>query len=118
MKISDLIGIQKGLIKVTQSLKKMKETFHLMHRNVKLYLPQQKLNQLTCRAFYESNSSNMFFAYSDHVEPTAFHGTMRIFVSGYVPLSHIFKLSVIFRLFQTGADLSTKIYPTAFEILT
>ncbi|CAN9499702.1 unnamed protein product [Ophioblennius macclurei] len=50
MKISDLIGIQRGLIKVTQSLKKMKETFKLMH---------------------------------NHVEPTAFHGTLRIFVSGW-----------------------------------
>ncbi|XP_035982694.1 indoleamine 2,3-dioxygenase 2 isoform X2 [Fundulus heteroclitus] len=50
MKISDLIGIQKGLIKVTQSLRKMKETFQLMH---------------------------------NHVEPNAFHGTLRIFVSGW-----------------------------------
>ncbi|XP_061601345.1 indoleamine 2,3-dioxygenase 2-like [Cololabis saira] len=50
MKISDLIGIQKGLIKVTQSLKKMRETFQLMH---------------------------------SHVEPTTFHGTLRIFVSGW-----------------------------------
>eukprot|EP00064_Thunnus_orientalis_P002675 superscaffoldBa00000204_g2682 len=31
MKISDLIGVQKGLGKVTQSLKKMKETLKLMH---------------------------------------------------------------------------------------
>ncbi|XP_007545407.1 indoleamine 2,3-dioxygenase 2-like [Poecilia latipinna] len=50
VKISDLIGIQKGLIKVTQSLKKMKETFQLMH---------------------------------NHVEANAFHGTLRIFVSGW-----------------------------------
>ncbi|XP_024153250.1 indoleamine 2,3-dioxygenase 2 [Oryzias melastigma] len=50
MKISDLVGIQKGLIRVTQSLKKMKETFQLMH---------------------------------NHVEATAFHGTLRIFVSGW-----------------------------------
>ncbi|XP_047458348.1 indoleamine 2,3-dioxygenase 2-like [Mugil cephalus] len=50
MKISDLIGIQNGLVKVTQSLKKMKETFKLMH---------------------------------NHVEPAAFHGTLRIFVSGW-----------------------------------
>ncbi|XP_041803466.1 indoleamine 2,3-dioxygenase 2-like isoform X2 [Chelmon rostratus] len=50
MKISDLIGIRKGLVKVTQSLKKMKETFKLMH---------------------------------SHVDPTAFHGTLRIFVSGW-----------------------------------
>ncbi|XP_042358753.1 indoleamine 2,3-dioxygenase 2-like [Plectropomus leopardus] len=50
MKISDPIGIQKGLAKVTQSLKKMKETFKLMH---------------------------------NHVDPTAFHGTLRIFVSGW-----------------------------------
>ncbi|XP_070772398.1 indoleamine 2,3-dioxygenase 2-like [Enoplosus armatus] len=49
-KTSDLIGIQKGLVKVTQSLKKMKETFKLMH---------------------------------NHVDPTAFHGTLRIFVSGW-----------------------------------
>ncbi|XP_044229818.1 indoleamine 2,3-dioxygenase 2-like [Thunnus albacares] len=50
MKISDLIGVQKGLGKVTQSLKKMKETLKLMH---------------------------------NHVDPTAFHGTLRIFVSGW-----------------------------------
>ncbi|XP_036979426.1 indoleamine 2,3-dioxygenase 2-like [Acanthopagrus latus] len=50
MKISDLIGVQKGLVKVTQSLKKMKETFKLMHH---------------------------------HVDPTVFHGTLRIFVSGW-----------------------------------
>ncbi|CAJ1067242.1 indoleamine 2%2C3-dioxygenase 2-like isoform X1 [Xyrichtys novacula] len=50
MKISDLIGIQKGLTKVTQSLKKMKETFKLMH---------------------------------NHVDPTVFHGKLRIFLSGW-----------------------------------
>ncbi|XP_029962703.1 indoleamine 2,3-dioxygenase 2-like [Salarias fasciatus] len=50
MKMPDLVGIQRGLIKVTQSLKKMKETFKLMH---------------------------------NHVEPAAFHGTLRIFVSGW-----------------------------------
>ncbi|XP_071336455.1 indoleamine 2,3-dioxygenase 2-like isoform X2 [Trachinotus anak] len=50
MKISDIIGIQKGLVKVVQSLKKMKETFKLMH---------------------------------NHVDPTAFHGTLRIFISGW-----------------------------------
>ncbi|XP_026209688.1 indoleamine 2,3-dioxygenase 2-like [Anabas testudineus] len=50
MKISDLISIQKGLVKVTQSLKKMKETFKLMHK---------------------------------HVDPNEFHGTLRIFVSGW-----------------------------------
>ncbi|KAI3363296.1 hypothetical protein L3Q82_011925 [Scortum barcoo] len=50
MKVLDLMGIQLGLVKVTQSLKKMKETFKLMH---------------------------------NHVDPTAFHGTLRIFVSGW-----------------------------------
>ncbi|KAA8583678.1 hypothetical protein FQN60_014886 [Etheostoma spectabile] len=50
MKTLELSGIQKGLVKVTQSLKKMKETFKLMH---------------------------------NHVDPTAFHGTLRIFVSGW-----------------------------------
>ncbi|KAG7228588.1 hypothetical protein INR49_013274 [Caranx melampygus] len=50
MGMSDLLGIQNGLVKVTQSLKKMKETFKLMH---------------------------------DHVDPTVFHGTMRIFMSGW-----------------------------------
>ncbi|XP_070834187.1 indoleamine 2,3-dioxygenase 2-like [Chaetodon trifascialis] len=50
MKISDLTGIQNGLVKVTQSLKKMRETFKLMH---------------------------------SHVDPTAFHGTLRIFLSGW-----------------------------------
>ncbi|KAK2921768.1 indoleamine 2,3-dioxygenase 2-like [Channa argus] len=50
MEISDLVGIQRGLNKVTESLKKMKETFKLMH---------------------------------EHVDPTVFHGTLRIFVSGW-----------------------------------
>ncbi|XP_045927088.1 indoleamine 2,3-dioxygenase 2-like [Micropterus dolomieu] len=50
MKTSDLINIQKGLVKVTLSLKKMKETFKLIH---------------------------------NHVDPTVFHGTLRIFVSGW-----------------------------------
>ncbi|KAK2824414.1 hypothetical protein Q5P01_021589 [Channa striata] len=50
METSDIDGIQKGLIKLTQSLKKMKETFKLMH---------------------------------EHVNPTVFHGTLRIFVSGW-----------------------------------
>ncbi|XP_063730335.1 indoleamine 2,3-dioxygenase 2-like isoform X2 [Eleginops maclovinus] len=50
MKTSDLSGIQRGLLKVTQSLKKMRETFKLMH---------------------------------NHVDPTSFHGTLRIFVSGW-----------------------------------
>nr|XP_046258068.1 indoleamine 2,3-dioxygenase 2-like [Scatophagus argus] len=50
VKMSDIIAIQKGLVKVTQSLKKMKETFKLMHN---------------C------------------VDPTVFHGTLRIFVSGW-----------------------------------
>ncbi|XP_047198182.1 indoleamine 2,3-dioxygenase 2 [Hippoglossus stenolepis] len=50
MKTSDLSGVWNGLIKVTQSLRKMKETFKLMH---------------------------------NHVDPTAFHGTLRIFFSGW-----------------------------------
>uniref|UniRef100_UPI0037E94824 indoleamine 2,3-dioxygenase 2-like n=1 Tax=Semicossyphus pulcher TaxID=241346 RepID=UPI0037E94824 len=50
MKISDLIGIQKGLANVTHSLRKMKETFKLMH---------------------------------NHVDPTVFHGKLRIFLSGW-----------------------------------
>uniref|UniRef100_A0A668U2T8 Indoleamine 2,3-dioxygenase 1 n=1 Tax=Oreochromis aureus TaxID=47969 RepID=A0A668U2T8_OREAU len=50
MVISDLTGIKNGLIKVTQSLKKMKENFKFMH---------------------------------NHVEPAAFHGKLRIFVSGW-----------------------------------
>ncbi|XP_074532241.1 indoleamine 2,3-dioxygenase 2-like [Halichoeres trimaculatus] len=50
MKISDLINIQKGLAKVTQSLKKMRETFKLMHK---------------------------------YVDPTVFHGKLRIFLSGW-----------------------------------
>ena len=52
MKISDLIGVQKGLVKVTQSLKKMKETFKLMHREFK-HLDQSEFNQFTRWAFYE-----------------------------------------------------------------
>ncbi|XP_039857703.1 indoleamine 2,3-dioxygenase 2-like isoform X2 [Simochromis diagramma] len=50
IKVSDLTGIKNGLIKVTQSLKKMKEKFKFMH---------------------------------NHVEPAAFHGKLRIFVSGW-----------------------------------
>lgn len=50
MENSDILGIQNGLVKVTQSLKKMKETFKLMH---------------------------------NHVDPTEFHGKLRIFVSGW-----------------------------------
>ncbi|XP_055758431.1 indoleamine 2,3-dioxygenase 2-like [Salvelinus fontinalis] len=46
----DIISIQKGLYKVGQSLRKMKEIFELMHR---------------------------------HVDPTAFHGSLRIFFSGW-----------------------------------
>ncbi|XP_014010172.1 indoleamine 2,3-dioxygenase 2 [Salmo salar] len=46
----DIISIQKGLYKVGQSLRKMKEIFELMHR---------------------------------YVDPTAFHGTLRIFFSGW-----------------------------------
>uniref|UniRef100_A0A3B4WCK8 Indoleamine 2,3-dioxygenase 1-like n=1 Tax=Seriola lalandi dorsalis TaxID=1841481 RepID=A0A3B4WCK8_SERLL len=38
MKSSDVAGIQNGLVKVTQSLKKMKETFKLMHSKFKLNL--------------------------------------------------------------------------------
>ncbi|KAM9364467.1 indoleamine 2,3-dioxygenase 2-like isoform 2-T2 [Pholidichthys leucotaenia] len=49
-KASDCIGVQNGLNKITQSLKKMMERFKLMH---------------------------------NHVEPAAFHGTFRIFVSGW-----------------------------------
>ncbi|XP_020494857.1 indoleamine 2,3-dioxygenase 2-like [Labrus bergylta] len=50
MKISDLSGVQRGLNKVTQSLKRMKETFKLMH---------------------------------NHVDPTLFHGKLRLFLSGW-----------------------------------
>lgn len=47
MKISDLSSLQRGLVKVTQSLKKMKETFKLMHSKFEL-TEQSQLNQLTC----------------------------------------------------------------------
>lgn len=53
IKTSDLSGIQKGLVKVTQSLKKMKETFKLMHSKFELNLAQSEFNQFTCCAFYE-----------------------------------------------------------------
>ncbi|KAM6956563.1 indoleamine 2,3-dioxygenase 2-like [Aplochiton taeniatus] len=46
----DLISIQRGLCKVAQSLKRMKDQFKLMH---------------------------------GHVDPTTFHGTFRIFLSGW-----------------------------------
>ncbi|XP_026165857.1 indoleamine 2,3-dioxygenase 2-like isoform X2 [Mastacembelus armatus] len=49
-KTSNITGIHKGLVKVAESLKKMNETFKLMH---------------------------------EHVDPTVFHGTLRIFVSGW-----------------------------------
>lgn len=55
MKISDLIGIKKGLIKITQSLKKMKETFKLMHSEFESKLVQ--FNQFTCCAFYEGRQN-------------------------------------------------------------
>lgn len=57
MKISDLIGIQKGLAKVTQSLKKMKETFKLMHSKFELNLTQSDFNQFTCWVFYEGTGN-------------------------------------------------------------
>lgn len=57
MKISDLIGIQKGLFKITQSLKKMKETFKLMHSKFELNLAQSEFNQFTYCAFYEGRES-------------------------------------------------------------
>ncbi|XP_068597396.1 indoleamine 2,3-dioxygenase 2-like [Brachionichthys hirsutus] len=50
MEMSHLVGVRNGLAKVTQSLKKMKETFKLMHK---------------------------------HVDPTLFHGKLRIFMSGW-----------------------------------
>ncbi|KAJ8013969.1 hypothetical protein DPEC_G00035370 [Dallia pectoralis] len=49
-RLKDHTGIQKGLCKVSKSLKKMREIFELMHR---------------------------------HVDPTSFHGTLRIFFSGW-----------------------------------
>lgn len=87
MKISDLVGIQKGLIRVTQSLKKMKETFQLMHSNFLLLLLQHEFNQSICGAFYQgseipSRKRTKIVLCPDHVEATAFHGTLRIFVSG------------------------------------
>lgn len=85
MKILDLIGIQKGLVKVTQSLKKMKETFKLMHSKFELNLAQSEFNQFTCWAFYEGRGiqgNSYFLLFPDHVDPTTFHGTLRIFVSG------------------------------------
>lgn len=53
MKISDLIGVQKGLVKVTQSLKKMKETFKLMHSKFELNLANLNLINLHAGPFYE-----------------------------------------------------------------
>lgn len=40
MKTFDLDGVEKGLIQVTYSLKKMKELFALMHRESKRHLAQ------------------------------------------------------------------------------
>lgn len=48
METLDLIGIQKGLVKVTQSLKKMRETFKLMHGKSELNWAQYEFNQFTC----------------------------------------------------------------------
>lgn len=50
----NLIFIQKGLVKVTQSLKKANETFQLIHGKFKIYLAQSELDQLTCCASYEA----------------------------------------------------------------
>ena len=58
MKISDLIGIQRGLVKVTQSLKKMKETFKLMHSKLELNLAQSEFNQFTRCALYECRGNS------------------------------------------------------------
>lgn len=47
MIILDLIGIQKGLVKVTESLKKMKEHFKPMHNMFELDLAKSEFNQFT-----------------------------------------------------------------------
>ena len=52
MKTSDLGGIRKGLIKVTQSLRKMKETFKLMHSKFNSNPAQSEFNQFACCDVY------------------------------------------------------------------
>uniref|UniRef100_A0A3B4Y3H2 Indoleamine 2,3-dioxygenase 2-like n=1 Tax=Seriola lalandi dorsalis TaxID=1841481 RepID=A0A3B4Y3H2_SERLL len=51
----------------------------------KLNLSPSEFNQFTCCAFYESREIGIteFVLFPDHVDPTAFHGTLRIFVSGW-----------------------------------
>uniref|UniRef100_A0A1A7X0S5 Indoleamine 2,3-dioxygenase 1 n=2 Tax=Iconisemion striatum TaxID=60296 RepID=A0A1A7X0S5_9TELE len=90
MKISDLIGIHKGLIKVTQSLKKMKETFQLMHNHhqgetgdfltrMRDYMPpahRQLIETLSvCRSLRDfvitSSSSDLCQAYNSCVSALA-----------------------------------------------
>lgn len=56
MIILDLIGIQKGLVKVTESLKKMKGHFKPMHNTFELDLAKSEFNQFTRWAFYEGRA--------------------------------------------------------------
>uniref|UniRef100_A0A8D0AIP4 Indoleamine 2,3-dioxygenase 1 n=1 Tax=Sander lucioperca TaxID=283035 RepID=A0A8D0AIP4_SANLU len=58
IKTSDLSGIQKGLVKVTQSLKKMKETFKLMHSKFELNLAQWRDNPMLPRGLLYEGVSN------------------------------------------------------------
>lgn len=53
IKVSDLTGIKNGLIKVTQSLKKMKEKFKFMHSKFELRLAHMNLITLHAVLFYE-----------------------------------------------------------------
>lgn len=87
IKISDLAAIKNGLIKVTQSLKKMKENFKLMHSKLELNLAHMNFIVLHAVLFYEDreiqgNETTESELFPDHVEPAAFHGKLRIFVSG------------------------------------
>uniref|UniRef100_A0A3B4WHL6 Indoleamine 2,3-dioxygenase 1-like n=1 Tax=Seriola lalandi dorsalis TaxID=1841481 RepID=A0A3B4WHL6_SERLL len=62
MKSSDVAGIQNGLVKVTQSLKKMKETFKLMHSKFKLNLSPWRDNPMLPNGLlYEGVSTEPMF---------------------------------------------------------
>lgn len=74
MKISDFIGIRKGLGKITQSLKKMTETMSLMHSKFELNLAQCDFNSCTCCVFYggwgiQGNKNNEICALSRSCGP-------------------------------------------------
>lgn len=87
LKTSDLAAVRKGLIKVTQALRKMRETFELMHSKFKLNLNPSSLKltlglEKTGADHWIVTKLTGCVRLAAYVDPTAFHGTLRIFVSG------------------------------------